>query len=217
MYSLILSDNIMQTIRQQREIVEQEREIARQRAGIMVLQMRPHFIYNTMTSIYYLCKQDADKAQQVTLDFTTYLRKNFTALANEELVPFKDELEHTRAYLAVEQAQHEDMLFVEYDTPHINFSLPSLTLQPFVENAVKHSLDPNGDPLRIYITTRQTEAGSEVIVENNGVDYRPADDNEPHIALSNIRQRLEMMCKGEMTIMPREGGGTVVKVIIPHI
>jgi len=86
-----------------------------------------------------------------------------------------------------------------------------------VENAVKHSLDPNGDPLRIYITTRQTEAGSEIIVENNGVDYRPADDNEPHIALSNIRQRLEMMCKGEMTIMPREGGGTVVKVIIPHI
>ena len=217
MYSLILSDNIMQTIRQQREIVEQEREIARQRVGIMVLQMRPHFIYNTMTSIYYLCKQDADKAQQVTLDFTTYLRKNFTALANEELVPFKDELEHTRAYLAVEQAQHEDMLFVEYDTPHINFSVPSLTLQPFVENAVKHSLDPNGDPLRIYITTRQTEAGSEVIVENNGVDYRPADDNEPHIALSNIRQRLEMMCKGEMTIMPREGGGTVVKVIIPQI
>ena len=217
MYSLILSDNIAQAIRQQREIVEQEREIARQRAGIMVLQMRPHFIYNTMMSIYYLCKQDADKAQQVTLDFTTYLRKNFTALANEELVPFKDELEHTRAYLAVEQAQHEDMLFVEYDTPHINFSLPSLTLQPFVENAVKHSLDPNGDPLRIYITTRQTEAGSEIIVENNGVDYRPADDNEPHIALSNIRQRLEMMCKGEMTIMPREGGGTVVKVIIPHI
>lgn len=216
MYSLILSDNIAQAIRQQREIVEQEREIARQRAGIMVLQMRPHFIYNTMMSIYYLCKQDADKAQQVTLDFTTYLRKNFTALANEELVPFKDELEHTRAYLAVEQAQHEDMLFVEYDTPHINFSVPSLTLQPFVENAVKHSFDPNGDPLRIYITTRQTEAGSEVIVENNGVDYRPADDNEPHIALSNIRQRLEMMCKGEMTIMPREGGGTVVKVIIPQ-
>ena len=210
MFSLILSDNMDQYMRQQQEI-------AHQRANVMVLQMRPHFIYNTMMTIYCLCKQDADKAQQVTLDFTTYLRKNFTALANEELVPFKDELEHTRAYLAVEQAQHEDMIFVEYDTPHINFSVPSLTLQPLVENAVKHSLDPNGDPLRIYITTRQTEAGSEIIVENNGVDYRPADDNEPHIALSNIRQRLEMMCKGEMTITPREGGGTVVKVIIPHI
>ena len=181
-----------------------------------MLQMRPHFIYNTMMSIYYLCKQDADKAQQVTLDFTTYLRKNFTAIVGENLVPFKDELEHTRAYLAVEQAQHEDMLYVEYDTPHTDFSVPPLTLQPLVENAVKHSLDPNGDPLRIYIKTRKKDEGSEIIVENNGLDYQPSDDNEPHIALSNIKQRLELMCKGEMTIIPRKGGGTIVTVMIPR-
>jgi LytS/YehU family sensor histidine kinase len=209
MYSLIVSDYIMQIIRQ-------EREIAHQRASVMALQMRPHFIYNTMMSIYYLCKQDADKAQQVTLDFTSYLRKNFTAIASEELVPFKDELEHARAYLAVEQAQHEDMLYVDYDTLHTDFSVPSLTLQPLVENAVKHSLDPNGDPLHIYVRTQQTDKASAIIVENNGLDYQPSDDNEPHIALSNIRQRLRMMCKGELTIATREGGGTIVKVIIPN-
>ena len=209
MYSLIVSDYIMQIIRQ-------EREIAHQRASVMALQMRPHFIYNTMMSIYYLCKQDADKAQQVTLDFTSYLRKNFTAIASEELVPFKDELEHARAYLAVEQAQHEDMLYVDYDTLHTDFSVPSLTLQPLVENAVKHSLDPNGDPLHIYVRTQQTDKASAIIVENNGLDYQPSNDNEPHIALSNIRQRLRMMCKGELTIATREGGGTIVKVIIPN-
>ena len=167
-------------------------------------------------SIYYLCKQDADKAQQVTLDFTSYLRKNFTAIASEELVPFKDELEHARAYLAVEQAQHEDMLYVDYDTLHTDFSVPSLTLQPLVENAVKHSLDPNGDPLHIYVRTQQTDKASAIIVENNGLDYQPSDDNEPHIALANIRQRLQIMCKGELTIATREGGGTIVKVIIPN-
>ena len=209
MYSLIVSDYIMQIIRQ-------EREIAHQRASVMALQMRPHFIYNTMMSIYYLCKQDADKAQQVTLDFTSYLRKNFTAIASEELVPFKDELEHARAYLAVEQAQHEDMLYVDYDTLHTDFSVPSLTLQPLVENAVKHSLDPNGDPLHIYVRTQQTDKASAIIVENNGLDYQPSNDNEPHIALANIRQRLRMMCKGELTIATREGGGTIVKVIIPN-
>lgn len=216
MYSIITSDHIVQNFLQQRKIAEQEREIAHQRAEVMVLQMRPHFIYNTMMSIYYLCKQDADKAQQVTLDFTTYLRKNFTAIVGENLVPFKDELEHTRAYLAVEQAQHEDMLYVEYDTPHTDFSVPPLTLQPLVENAVKHSLDPNGDPLRIYIKTRKKDEGSEIIVENDGLDYQPSDDNEPHIALSNIQQRLGMMCNGEITIAPREGGGTVVTVMIPR-
>lgn len=209
MYSLIVSDYIMQIIRQQRKI-------AHQRASVMALQMRPHFIYNTMMSIYYLCKQDADKAQQVTLDFTSYLRKNFTAIASEELVPFKDELEHARAYLAVEQAQHEDMLYVDYDTLYTDFSVPSLTLQPLVENAVKHSLDPDGDPLHIYVRTQQTDKASAIIVENNGLDYQPSNDNEPHIALANIRQRLRMMCKGELTIATREGGGTIVKVIIPN-
>ena len=209
MLGIIFSDSIQQYMKQQREIADQ-------RVNVLVLQMRPHFIYNTMTTIYYLCKQDADKAQQVTLDFTTYLRNNFSAIASENTVPFKDELEHTRAYLAVEQAQHEDMLFVEYDTPHTNFRVPPLTLQPLVENAVKHCLNPNGDPLRIYVKTRRKDACSEIIVENNGEGFKPSDsNNDPHIALNNIRERLEMMCKGKLEIEPREGGGTLVRVTIP--
>ena len=209
MFVLILSDNMDQFMRQQREI-------ARQKASINVLQMRPHFIYNTMMSIYYLCKQDSDKAQQVTLDFTSYLRNNFTAIASEDTIPFCDELEHTRAYLAVEQAQHEDRLFVEFDTPHTQFRLPPLTLQPLVENAIKHGMNPDGDPLHIFVKTRKTKDGSEIIVENDGARYDPADDNEPHIALNNIRQRLEMMCKGALEITPHEEGGTTVKVTIPN-
>jgi len=197
------------------QYMHQQREIAHQRASIMVLQMRPHFIYNAMMSIYYLCAQDPKKAQQVTMDFTAYLRKNFTAIASEGTVPFADELEHTRAYLAVEQVQFEDCLLVDYDTPHKEFRVPPLTLQPLVENAVKHGMDPEYAPLRISIRTRGTEAGSEIIVEDSGPGFAPADDCEPHIALENIRQRLEMMCGGKMTIRPRVGGGTVVKVIIP--
>ena len=208
MFGLILQDNMEQYAKQQQEI-------AHQRASVMVLQMRPHFIYNTMTTIYYLCKQDADKAQQVTLDFTEYLRKNFTAIASEKTVPFADELKHTQAYLAVEQAQHEDNLFMEFDTPHTRFRVPPLTLQPLVENAVKHGLDPDGDPLHICVKTRLTNGASEITVENDGPDFNPANDNEPHIALNNIRQRLQMMCGGHMDITPRDGGGTVVRVTVP--
>ena len=208
MFGIILLDQNEQYLRQQREI-------ARQQASIMVLQMRPHFIYNTMTSIYYLCDQDPKKAQQVTRDFTTYLRKNFTAISSEHMIPFSEELEHTRAYLAVEQAQFEDHLFVDYETPHTLFRVPPLTLQPIVENAVKHGMDPDAEPLRISIRTLQTDTGSEIIVEDNGPGYEPADDQEPHIALKNIRQRLEMMCRGSMMILPREGGGTLVRVVLP--
>ena len=209
MFAIILYDQI-------ESYVGQQREIAHQRASIMVLQMRPHFIYNAMMSIYYLCARDPKKAQQVTLDFTTYLRKNFTAIASENTVPFSDELEHTRAYLAVEQVQFEDSLFVEYDTPHKEFRLPPLTLQPIVENAVKHGMDPEYAPLYITIRTRETDSGSEIVVEDTGPGFAPADDErEPHIALENIRQRLEIMCGGKLTIRPHEGGGTVVAVIIP--
>ena len=211
MFGIILCDQIEQYMRQQREI-------AHQRASIMVLQMRPHFIFNTMMSIYYLCAQDSKKAQQVTLDFTSYLRKNFSAIASENTIPFANELEHTRAYLAVEQVQFEDGLFVEYDTPHTRFRVPPLTLQPIVENAVKHGMDPDSAPLRICIRTRETDAGHEITVEDNGPGFAQAntDDSEPHIALANIQQRLEIMCGGKLTVMLREGGGTVVKVILPE-
>ena len=209
MFGLILTDNIEQFVRQQQEI-------AHQRASVMVLQMRPHFIYNTLMSIYSLCNQDPGKARQVTKDFTDYLRKNFTAVASENLIPFSAELEHTRAYLAVEQAQYEEMLTVDYDTPFIRFRLPPLTLQPIAENAVKHGIDPYAGPLHISIRTRQTSDGCEITVENNGAGFDPAANNdEPHIALNNIRQRLQMMCGGELTIAPRNGGGTMVKVTIP--
>ena len=211
MFGIILCDQIEQYMRQQREI-------AHQRASIMVLQMRPHFIFNTMMSIYYLCAQDSKKAQQVTLDFTSYLRKNFSAIASENTIPFANELEHTRAYLAVEQVQFEDSLFVEYDTPHTRFRVPPLTLQPIVENAVKHGMDPDSAPLRICIRTRETDAGHEITVEDNGPGFAQTnmDESEPHIALANIQQRLEIMCGGKLTVMPREGGGTVVKVILPE-
>ncbi len=222
MFSFILSDQIEQDLlrqrenfRHQQEITRQQCEIANQRASILVLQMRPHFIYNTMTSIYCLCSQDPEKAQQVVMDFTTYLRKNFNALASAEPIPFTSELDHTRAYLAVEQVQYPQSLLVEYDTPHTFFRVPALTLQPIVENAVKHGRDPYAGPLRISIRTRKTATGSEITVSDNGLGFHPANDDEPHIALNNIRQRLEIMCGGSLAISPGDGGGTVVTVTIP--
>ena len=208
MFGLIISEQIEQNFRQQQEI-------ARQRASVNVLQMRPHFIYNTMMSIYYLIAQDTDKAQKITLDFSTYLRKNFTALATDGTVPFTEELEHTRAYLEVEQTRFEDNLFVEFDTPHARFRVPPLTLQPIVENAIKHGLDPELSPLHITIKTRQTENGSEITVADTGPGFGVNDNNEPHVALANIKERLEMMCKGTLKIDSTEDKGTTVTLFVP--
>ena len=215
MYSLVLSDQIEQTIQYQQKIAEQQGEIARQRTKVMVLQMRPHFIYNTLVSIHSLCGINPQKAQQITMDFTNYLRRNFNAVASDSIIPFSMELEHTRAYLAVEQAQHEDMLSVDYDTPYTHFRLPALTLQPIVENAVKHGMDPYHGPLCISIRTQSTDFGVEIIVEDNGSGFDTSDNGEPHLALKNIQQRLEFMCDGSLAIIPRDEGGTVVTITIP--
>ena len=215
MYSFILSDQIELDRRHQQEIARQQQEIAHERTSVMVLQMRPHFIYNTLMSIYSLCRIDPQKARQITMDFTNYLRRNFKAVASDSAIPFLTELEHTRAYLAVEQAQFDDMLVVEYDTPFIHFQVPPLTLQPIVENAVKHSMNPYSGPLHISIRTRYADGGTEIIVEDNGRGFSPSDDGEPHIALNNIRQRLEIMCGGSLAITSGEDGGTVVTVTIP--
>ncbi len=215
MYGFILSDQIEQDLQRQREIARQQQEIANQRASIMVLQMRPHFIYNTMTSIYCLCDQDPQLARQVVMDFTTYLRKNFTAIASSAPIPFSSELEHIRAYLSVEQTLYEDSLFVDYDTPHTRFRVPPLTLQPIVENAVKHGRDPCAGPFHISIQTKKTASASEVVIADNGRGFDFDEDSESHFALKNIRQRLEIMCGGSLTITPGDGGGTVVTILIP--
>ena len=211
---MLLAMELMLFIDQGKRYLKQKEELANQKASLAVLQMRPHFIYNTMTSIYYLIEQDAPKAQQVTLDFTDYLRKNFTAIAKEGTIPFAEELEHMRAYLAVEQVRFEGKLFVEFDTPYTSFRLPPLTLQPIVENAVKHGVDPDLDPLTIRIQTREVKNGVEITVADTGPGFGVKDNDEPHIALANIRERLEMMCKGTLTVSEREGGGTVVSIFV---
>jgi sensor histidine kinase YesM len=208
MFGLILSDNVEQYSRQQQEIV-------RQRTNTLMLQIRPHFVYNTLTSIYCMIDDNPAKAKEVTGNFTNYLRNNFTAIAQDKPIPFTKELEHTKAYLAVEQARFEGQLFFEFDTPVINFRLPALTLQPIVENAVKHGRDPELDPLYISVLTNGTENGVEISVIDTGPGFGEIDNDEPHIALNNIRERLEMMCNGTLTIAPREVGGTVVTVFIP--
>ena len=208
MFGIIVADHMGKHLAQQKEIADQ-------RVSITVLQMRPHFIYNTMTSIYYLCEQDAAKAQKVTLDFTTYLRKNFNAITSKDPVTFTEELEHTRAYLSVVQAQFEDNLAVEFDVPHTLFRLPPLTLQPLVENAVKYGMDvDSSEPLRVSVKTQKAEKGSLLIVADNGPGLSVDDNGEPHIALNNIRERLTAI-GASLSISSNENGGTTITVFIP--
>ena len=196
--------------------IRQTEENAQKAFDIRILQMRPHFIYNAMTSIYYITEENPKKGLKAIRDFTIYLRKVFDSVTRREPVPFSEELEHTRAYLAVEQARFEDQLSVTFDTPHTEFRLPPLTLQPIVENAVKHGIDPEIERVSVVIRTRAVDGGSEIVVENDGADYIPATDGGEGVGLGSTRARVEGMCGGKLTIAPREGGGAVVTLFLPN-
>ena len=216
MFVLIMNEQVEKNIRQAREVADQQLKIR-------TLQMRPHFIYNTMSNIYYLCEREPKKAQKVVEDFNKYLHKNFSAVTKHELIPFSDELEHTRAYLAVVKARYERLLEVEYDTEYVSFKLPPLTLEPIAENAVKHGIDPELPALHVLIRTEKTDGGARVIVEDSGPGFseevtsqRPgSSDDDVHIGLENVRERLRALCGGTLSISPRDGGGSKVVIFIP--
>jgi LytS/YehU family sensor histidine kinase len=177
-----------------------------------------------MSNIYYLCELDPKKAQVVINDFTTYLRNNFSSVVKQDLIPFSDELEHTKAFLAVVKARYENHLFTKFDTQFTAFRIPPLTLEPLVENAVKHGLDPELPPLHVWVRTQLADNGVIIIVENSGAelslqDNRPEKDesDEPHIGLSNVSDRLRALCGGSLTISKRKAGGTIVIINIPLI
>ena len=206
---------VREAILRERLLRKREEELRDEKVRTMMNQIRPHFIYNTLVSVYELCREEPNQAMQVIDDFTTYLQSNFTAIAATEPAPFREELRHTQAYLDVETVLHGDELTVEYDTEALAFDLPPLTLQPIVENAVKHGVGKGYSPEHIVIRTRAEENGVRITVEDNGGGYDPQPDSEVHVGLQNVRERLEMMCGGTLEIGPRPEGGTVVTVFLP--
>lgn len=202
-------------VRQERELKVKDEELRGAKMQALINQIQPHFIYNTLATIHMICAEDPKRAMHAIEDFSDYLHSNFDALAATEPILFKQELEHTKAYLNVEMARYAEKLTVDYYTDYITFSLPPLTLQPIVENSIKHGLKKTHRPMHIIITTRAVDGGAEIIVEDNGVGYEPAPDGAVHVGLKNVRERLSMMCSGTLNIVPKSGGGTVVTVFVP--
>ena len=195
-----------------------QRELYEAKVSVMVSQIRPHFMYNALSSIAILCKLNPDTAYNATVTFSDYLRGNMDSLKQTAPVPFETELEHLKKYLYIEKLRFDDELKIEYDIQDTDFEIPLLSVQPLVENAVKHGVGQKEGGGTVKISTRDTGTAHEVIIEDDGVGFdtnAKKDDGRSHVGMENTKKRLYDMCGGEVIITSEIGKGTTAKMIIP--
>lgn len=202
------------------ELALKQKELAltQGRIDIMLTQIRPHFLFNALSAIGQLCDQDPQQAKEAVLDFSSYLRTNLDALTQRRPVPLQEELNHTRTYLALESRRFEGRLHIKWDIQADAFTVPPLSVQPIVENAVRHGVlkKPGCGTIKI-----QSMDGGDcwlVIVGDNGMGFdpgKPPADGRTHTGLDNVRYRLENMCGGSLIVESVPGQGTQATIRIP--
>lgn len=205
-----------QLAKKNRMLAEKERQLTESRIATMISQIRPHFIYNTLGSIEQLCELEPETAAKLVHNFARYLRGNFSELDNPAPIPLSQEIEHTRYYVSIEQIRFPD-IEIRFDLRAGEFLLPALSIQPLVENAIKHGLMKLSRGGVVTVSSYETDTHYCVSVEDNGAGFDPSIllEERKHIGLRNIRCRVEAMCNGTLTVESTPGVGTKAVISIP--
>ena len=195
-----------------------EQELQDSRISIMLSQLQPHFLFNVLNSIYYLCGKEPETARKMVDKFSAYLRNNLDSLDQKTMIPFLKEFDHIQTYLELEKLRFGEELTVVYDIHADRFSLPVLTVQPLVENAVKHGITQKRGGGVLTLATREGPESYVITVADTGVGFEPEhymDDGKIHVGIENVRQRLKHMAGGTLKITSTPGGGTTAVITIP--
>ena len=191
-------------------------QLTESRISTMMSQIRPHFIYNTLGSIEQLCLLDPPKAGSLVHNFAKYLRGNFGELDNPKPILMSQEMAHVHHYISIENVRFPDMTFT-FEMNSEDFHIPALTVQPIVENAIKHGLMklPKGGSIRVISYENESDYCISVIDDGVGFDTSALLDERKHLGLRNIRERLKVMVNGTLEIESTIGVGTKVLIKIP--
>lgn len=193
-----------------------EAELKESRVSLMLSQIQPHFIYNTLGTIERLCLKDPEKAFELVRNFSLYLRGNFSELDSVTPIQFTEELKHVEYYVNIERVRFPDMS-IAYEVETTAFVLPALSVQPLVENAIKHGLMRLETAGTVVIRSWETSTHYCVEVRDDGAGFDTAlpIDRKKHVGLYNIRERLQAMVNGELILQSEPGVGTKAVIMIP--
>ncbi|MBO7425620.1 MAG: histidine kinase [Clostridiales bacterium] len=216
----VLQQNVV-LLSQNKIIAEKKEEIENLQLNMVITQMQPHFVFNVLNIIYYLCAKDSKLAQTAIDIFSSYLRANIDSLVSNELAPFSKELEHVKNYLDLEKLRFDDELEIEYDIGPSDFHIPMLVVQPLAENAVKHGIAKSSNGGKLVIRTIEDPDNFYIYVIDNGVgfdtDKYHHNDERSHIGIDNVRLRIEKRVKGKLEIFSSKGRGTTAVITVPKL
>lgn len=197
--------------------------LLRARMDALSSQINPHFLFNTLNTVTALIRVDPDTARGVVLKLSNILRRLLRK--HETFVPLREELSFIDDYLDIEVARFgEDNLDIvkEIDEHTLETFIPSMLLQPIVENCLKHGLAPKIEGGRIYLRTAAYDGRLHIEIEDNGVGI--SEEKLPHvyvegIGLSNVRERLRVLYGTDfnLNIESHEGQGTTIKIDVPQL
>lgn len=192
-------------------------ELQENKVAVMLSQIQPHFLYNALSAICDLCGSEPIKAREALVDFSVYLRENMDSINSSEPVRFENELSHIKTYLKFEKLRFEDKINVVYDILTDDFRIQPLTIQPIVENAVKHGICMKENGGTITIRTSEENGIITITVTDDGVGFdvncpEKKDCPRSHVGLENVRNRVNKFPDGKFTVESEKGKGTVVTI-----
>ena len=201
-----------------RQLAEKEKKLSERKIQIMISQIQPHFMYNSLNTIYHLCDKDAGMAKMAVSSFSEYLKHILKSVNRNTPVPFNEELKYVKSYLELEKLRFDDDLNIIYNIEATDFFVPALSIQPLVENAVKHGLCRKEEGGTLALSTRERKDCFEIEILDDGVGFDPKNmpqDGKIHVGIQNAKQRLYAMCQSSVEIKSKPGEGTTVIVHIP--
>src|ERR1700733_4790493 len=215
---------IFNSVRIQIKLEEQERLLLHARMEALQNQMNPHFLFNTLNSISSLVRFDPDTARELISKLATILRRLLNS--SDSFVPLREEVEFIDNYLDIEVVRFgKDKLRVvkELAPDSLDVMVPSMLLQPLLENSIKHGLSSKVEGGSIHLRSRLVDSGLVIEVEDDGVGMGVTPSTEAGttrgagIGITNISERLQVLYgdTARMTIDSHEGKGTLVRIRLP--